>query len=64
MKSTQPKLVRCGQIDHNSPKGRAGLGIRVWTCSFCGAAYDRDISGAKNILRLGHQTLDVGSPLL
>lgn len=30
----------CGQIDSNSPKGRTGLGIRVWTCSCCGATHD------------------------
>lgn len=46
----------CEEIPHNSPKGRAGLGIREWTCALCGATHDRDVNAAKNILRLGHQT--------
>ncbi|MFT6904996.1 MAG: putative transposase [Oleiphilaceae bacterium] len=43
----------CGSISASSPKGRAGLGIREWICSDCGAAHDRDINGAKNILAIG-----------
>lgn len=50
----------CGEISVNSPKGRAGLGIRAWSCDTCGALHDRDINAAKNILRLGHQSLAVG----
>jgi len=52
----------CGCISHNSPKGRAGIGIREWTCAECGAEHDRDINAAKNILRLGLQTLVGESP--
>lgn len=63
-KYTTQTCSHCLTISDNSPKGRTGLGIRVWTCSCCGATHDRDVNGAKNILRLGHQTLDVGSPLL
>lgn len=54
----------CGCISSNSPKGRAGLGIREWECAECGAKLDRDINAAKNILALGHQRLVEGIPFL
>ncbi|OOS22491.1 transposase [Moraxella lincolnii] len=54
----------CLSISNNSPKGRAGLAIREWTCGACNTTHDRDINAAKNILRLGRETLAVGSPLL
>jgi len=41
----------CGSRQ-NSPKGRAGLGIREWTCE-CGVTHDRDINAAMNILAVG-----------
>ncbi|WP_299011163.1 transposase [uncultured Shewanella sp.] len=50
----------CGSRQ-NSPKGRAGLGIREWTCE-CGVTHDRDINAAKNILAVGHDRLAVGIP--
>ncbi|MCY4318387.1 MAG: transposase [Alphaproteobacteria bacterium] len=43
----------CGSIPATSPKGRAGLGVRHWTCDACGAAHDRDINAAINILHAG-----------
>ena len=49
----------CGSR-HDSPKGRAGLGIREWTCQQCGTLHDRDVNAAKNILALGHERLAVG----
>ena len=54
----------CGALPDSRPKGIAGLGIRVWTCSACGSIHDRDTNAALNILRLGHETLAVGIPLL
>ncbi len=54
----------CGALPDSRPKGIADLGIRAWTCSDCGAAHDRDLNAAKNILRRGRATLTVGIPVL
>ena len=54
----------CGCIPKSSPKGRAGLRIREWVCSECGAKHDRDINAAKLILARGHSRLAVGIPVL
>ncbi|MFB6349904.1 RNA-guided endonuclease InsQ/TnpB family protein [Moraxella sp. ZJ142] len=51
----------CGDMS-SSPKGRIGLGIREWTCGACNTTHDRDVNAAKNILRIGRDTLVVGSP--
>ena len=53
----------CGVIPASSPKGRAGLGIRAWICSECGAEHDRDTNAAKNILAAGHRRLAAGIPV-
>jgi IS605 OrfB family transposase len=53
----------CGSRQ-NSPKGRAGLGIREWTCQQCGTLHDRDVNAAKNILAAGHCRLAGGISVL
>jgi len=50
----------CGIISVDSPKGRAGLEIREWTCFECGTTHDRDVNAAKNILALGYKRLAGG----
>ena len=54
----------CNAKPSSSPKGRAGLGIREWTCVECGVTHDRDVNAAKNILALGHERLAGGIPCL
>ncbi len=43
----------CGALPPERPRGIAGLRIREWECSSCGAAHDRDVNAALNILALG-----------
>ena len=38
----------CGAI--GGPKGIAGLRVREWGCSACGALHNRDVNAAKNLL--------------
>ncbi|MEJ0230709.1 zinc ribbon domain-containing protein [Klebsiella michiganensis] len=54
----------CGAISANSPKGRAGLRIREWTCCECGTAHDSDVNAVKNILAAGHCRLAAGISVL
>lgn len=53
----------CGSRD-SSPKGRAGLRIREWTCAQCGTRHDRDINASRNILAVGLGRLEAGIPPL
>ena len=56
---TTQTCSRCGCISDNSPRGRAGLGIREWTCGACGITHEnRDVNAARNILALGLQRLE------
>lgn len=59
---TTQSCSHCGSISQSSPKGRAGLGIRQWTCNECGITHDRDVNAAKNILNAGHTLLAGGVP--
>jgi transposase len=52
----------CGIIPEGSPKGRAGLRMRRWTCCNCGAEHDRDVNAARNIARVGRHALGEGAP--
>src|SRR5258708_4305269 len=55
----------CSACDSRSgPKGIAGLGIRVWTCSECDTVHDRNVNAAKNILAAGRRRLAEGIPAL
>lgn len=51
----------CGDMS-SSPKGRAGLGIREWTCAKCGTWHDRDINASRHILAVGLHRLVEGIP--
>lgn len=53
----------CGSLPPSRPKGIAGLRIRDWTCDDCGTCHDRDHNGARNILRVGLDTLVAGASL-
>jgi putative transposase len=54
----------CGSLPDSRPRGIAGLGIREWSCSDCGADHDRDVNAARNIFRRGRATLAAGIPAL
>lgn len=51
----------CGSLPASRPTGIAHLGIREWTCDDCGTFHDRDHNAAKNILRVGLDTLAEGA---
>ena len=51
-------------LERSGPQGLSDLSVREWACSKCGSIHDRDINAARNILRLGHETLTKGIPRL
>jgi len=58
---TSQRCSGCGILPDSRPKGIAALGIRVWTCSSCGSEHGRDVNAARNILRIGRDTLAGGA---
>lgn len=51
----------CGTLPASRPRGIADIGIREWTCDDCGTVHDRDVNAARNILRIGLDTLTGGA---
>lgn len=60
-RNTSQTCSSCGALPPERPRGIAGLAIRRWTCGECGTDHDRDVNAAKNIVRLGLETLVVGA---
>lgn len=60
-RNTSQTCSSCGAMPPERPKGITGLAIRRWTCGECGTDHDRDVNAAKNIVRLGLETLVVGA---
>lgn len=58
---TTQTCSECGSLPPSRPRGIAGLGIREWACGDCGSVHDRDVNAAKNILRVGLDTLAEGA---
>jgi putative transposase len=58
---TTQTCSQCGCLPPSRPRGIAGLRIREWTCDDCGTVHDRDVNAAKNILRIGLDTLVEGA---
>ena len=52
-KFTTQTCSSCGGLPPERPRGIAGLGMRQWMCSLCGAIHDRDVNAAKNHLIVG-----------
>lgn len=50
-KNSTKTCSACGAL--TGPTGYAGLSVRQWECSVCGAAHDRDVNAAINTLHAG-----------
>lgn len=51
----------CGSMPPSRPQGIADLGKRVWRCDDCGTDHCRDTNAARNIRRVGLDTLRLGA---
>lgn len=51
----------CGSLPPSRPRGIAGLYKRMWRCDDCGTVHDRDVNAARNICRVGLDTLLEGA---
>ena len=50
--------VTCSNCQKKTgPSGLSDLGVREWICSECHIHHDRDVNAAKNILRVGRDSL-------
>jgi len=58
---TSQTCSECGCLPASRPKGIAGLRKRKFECDDCGAALDRDVNAACNILRCGLASLVAGT---
>jgi putative transposase len=58
---TSQTCSECGALPPSRPKGIAGLHKRTFACDDCGAVHDRDVNAARNILRVGLDTLRGGA---
>jgi transposase len=58
VQNEQNSTVTCSVcLSKTGPSGLSGLRVREWHCSSCGSEHERDVNAAKNILRLGQETL-------
>jgi IS605 OrfB family transposase len=58
---TTQACSECGALPASRPRGITGLRIREWRCDDCGTVLDRDVNAARNILRVGLDTLAEGA---
>jgi len=58
---TSQVCSECGCLPASRPRGIADLAVREWRCDDCGTIHDRDVNSARNILRLGLETLVEGA---
>lgn len=56
--SEKSSTITCSScFEKTGPSGLSDLDVREWTCRICNCHHDRDINAARNILRLGRESL-------